>query len=57
MNRVQQQVPRRIWSVPKWLAILTVASAGLAFLSLFVLIWAKWGLITYLKSNFWAVCF
>jgi len=41
----------------KWLIRATAISAFLAFVSLSVLMWAKWGLLTFMKSNFWLGCF
>ena len=41
----------------QWLVTAAAVSVFLAFVSLSMLLWAKWGLVTFMKSNFWLGCF
>lgn len=42
---------------PRWLLRLTAVSVSLAVLSLLALIWARWGLVVVLTSEFIKYCF
>ncbi len=41
----------------RWLAWTAAISSALAFAALFALIWAKWGLVTFMKMDIWSICF
>lgn len=41
----------------KWLVTAAAIGVFLAFVSLSMLLWAKWGLVTFMKSSFWVGCF
>jgi len=42
---------------PRWLIRLTAVSVSLAVLSLLALLWARWGMVVVLASDFVKYCF
>ena len=42
---------------PRWLLHLTAVSVSLAVLALLALMWARWGLVVVLMSDFIKYCF
>ncbi len=41
----------------KWLVWTAAVSTALAFVAIFALVWAKWGLVTFMKMDIWSICF
>ena len=54
MQEIEKNQPEK---ASKLLIGITVASMSMVFIALYTLLWSKWGLVTFMKLDFWSLCF